>query len=236
MTNHIYVIGDSFVMPPNPQHIPNHITEDFFWVDVISKNFPNHVVFTDGVPSRNYQSIIDNWIKILPKIKPEDFLVICLPFIGRTRLPLKSAQGMYDNSGEFYYLDRFIGTKSYNKTYHELEFWGNTFDMEYFVNLLSPQEIINNSDSSYNNFIEIISSLKKLTICKNYIFSWDSMKIKSEDIEDREDITNSIGYWESFDDLWKKTNGQDGLSGDLHWSFQYNKQIGEYILNKLINN
>ena len=89
MKNYIYVVGDSFVMPPNPNHIPNHIKENYYWLDVVSRNHPNHTLFIDGVPSRSFQSVIDNWIKILPRIKENDFLIICLPYIGRTRLPLK---------------------------------------------------------------------------------------------------------------------------------------------------
>jgi hypothetical protein len=228
----VIIIGDSFVAEPNPLDVPENINEDYYWVDVLRKKYSSHNFFVDGISSRNAQSVLDNWIKLIPSINENDILIICFPFLGRTRLPITNGQGQYDDLGNLIYTDRFIGTASYNKNHNTLYYWGNEYPNNYFIDLLKPQEIINSSDSSYYNFYEIIDSLKKLTKCKSYLFTWDNMKINGPNIEDKSTITQNIGSWETFEDVWKKTNGQDGMDGNFHWSFPYNKLFGEYVLTK----
>jgi hypothetical protein len=227
------IIGDSFVMYPNPNDIPSNY-DDFYWIDILKRNFPNHTFFVDGIPSRNAQSMIDNWIKLLPVMSKDDYLIIGLPFFGRTRLPMKLGQGQYTEKNEFVYLDRFIGTYSYNPSHCDLEFWNKDYDRDYMTNLMVPQEIINSSDSSHYNFIEIIESLIKITPCKTYVYSWDDMKIKSDVIEDKSMIIKNLGYWETFEDVYRKTEGKEGMHGNFHWSFPFNKSFGNYVLSKFI--
>jgi hypothetical protein len=233
MSNKIMVIGDSFAMAPNPNDLIGYDKDDYFWVDVLKKNYPESKFFIDGVPSRDVQTMVDNWIKLIPTINPEDFLIVGFPYMGRTRLPAKLGQGMYTDDNEFVYFDRFIGTRQFNNKYNELEFWGKDYDMDYFVKLMEGQEIINMSNAAHYNFIEIVESLVKITPCKTYLFSWDYMKIKSNLIEDRQDITNNIGHWESITDEYYNTGGKRGSIGNLHWSFGYNKFFGEYVLTKM---
>ena len=41
----------------------------------------------DAQPSRDANTILENWIKVIPHLKEDDFLVICFPTLTRTRLP-----------------------------------------------------------------------------------------------------------------------------------------------------
>ena len=95
-----------------------------------------------------------------------------------------------------------------------------------------PQEIINSSDAAFHNWFEILSSLKMLDKGKVLIFCWDELKFDQELILDKKIITKEIGYWESFDDRAKSTNGKEGMFGNLHWSFEYNVDFGKYVLSK----
>jgi hypothetical protein len=230
----ISVIGDSFVRQPNPNDVPQDKTlSDCWWIQLIKDKFVDADFFIDGLPSRNVQSIIDNWIKLIPTTKDEDVTILILPYFARTRLPKKSPEGIHDDKNNFVYFDRFIGTLSYVQAeYCELEYWENDHDQDHMYKLMIPQEIINSSDASFYNWIEVIESLKKLTKGKVLIFCWDNLKIKTDLIEDKEIITKNIGYWESFDDLFKKTDGNDGMRGNLHWSFPYNVDFGKYVLTK----
>lgn len=230
MKNKLFVIGDSFCR--DTFYVEPRINEDkTFWVDGLKEMLGNVDVFCDGEPSRDLQTIIDNWIKIIKHVKETDYLVICVPYFRRTRLPLSKNCHKKIELNEINYVNRFMGTHSYSN--ENLEFWGKDYNFNYFNNTLSTQEIINASNSSQENFIEIINSLYHLTCGKKYVFSWDKMDIKSDIIEDKETITKNIGVWETHKDVFYETDGYFGLETDVHWSFKMNDLFSEYVYKKL---
>ena len=79
----VFIIGDSFCTKRSDK-----IQDLIFWVDELKLNLLEFNIMCDGEPSRDSQTIIDNWVKIIPLIDNDDFLIICLPNFGRTRLPL----------------------------------------------------------------------------------------------------------------------------------------------------
>ena len=65
--------------------------------------------------------------------------------------------------------------------------------------------------------------------------SWDEFKytnLYKFEIEDRIKLEYNLKYWETFDDVYYKTNGQSGKKEDKHWSFEMNRIVGNYIYNK----
>jgi hypothetical protein len=119
--------------------------------------------------------------------------------------------------------------------YDSLEVWENNLEWHEFKKLLETQEMINNTNASIRNSVEVIESLIKITKGKKYIFSWDNMDIKSNYIEDKDDINNKLNMWETYGDVYNETNGLKGFNGDFHWSDKMNYQFSKYIIN-LINN
>jgi hypothetical protein len=227
----IFIIGDSFCTKRIDEK-----QELIFWVDELKNELSQFKVICDGSPSRDAQTIIDNWIKIIPLINDNDFLMICLPHFGRTRLPLseKNYRNFKDDN-DLIYINRLIGTASFNHEYDNLEVWENNLKWHDFKKLLETQEMINGTNASIRNSIEVIESLIKITKGKKYIFSWDKMDIKSNYIEDKNDISNKLNMWETYGDVYNETNGLKGFNGDFHWSDKMNYQFSKYIIN-LINN
>jgi hypothetical protein len=231
--NKIIIIGDSFCgkmdwVRPQPNESKS------FWPEVLKDKLVDYEVIVDSYPSRDIQTIIENWIRLIKHLKENDFLIICLPYFRRTRLPLDENHYTQSKIDEDTLYTRFVGTPSYNNDYTSLEFWGKDNTWKYFENKLSHQEIINTSISNQKTTLEVIESLIELTKSKTYVFSWDYMDIKSSKIEDKDTLISNIGFWETHQDVYQLTNGQFGLEGDFHWSYRMNLYFGNYLINKLI--
>lgn len=231
MKNNLFIIGDSFCR--DTFYVEPRINETkSFWVSDLKKKLGNVDLLCDAEPSRDLQTIIDNWIKVINNVKKNDYLIICVPYFRRTRLPLDEKSYKIIELNETKLINRFVGTHSYNN--EKLEFWGDDYDLKFFSENLSVQEIINSSISSQKNFIEIIESLYHLTNGKKYVFSWDEMDVKSNYIENKETIIKNIGVWETHKDVYYETDGKFGSKNDIHWSFRMNDLFADYVFEKLI--
>ena len=78
----VFIIGDSFCTKRSDK-----IQDLIFWVDELKLNLLEFNIMCDGEPSRDSQTIIDNWVKIIPLIDNDDFLIICYQANG-TQLDL----------------------------------------------------------------------------------------------------------------------------------------------------
>ena len=230
--NKLYVIGDSFcndfywVTPPEN-------VDKCFWVDDLKNRLPNYEVILSAQSSRDIQTIIEIWIRVINNLKENDMIIICLPYFRRTRLPLSEENYLYTNLGEKILETRFVGTPSYDNEKDKLEFWGSDNNWRFYDEKLQYQEMINTTLAYQKTMVEVIESLYNLTKSNKYIFSWDNMDVKSNVIEDKSVITNKIGYWETNQDDYYKTDGQCGTLGDLHWSHKMQKSFSDYILKKI---
>lgn len=230
--NKIIIIGDSFCGRMD-WVIPRPGEPKSFWPDVLNENLIDYEVIVDSFPSRDIQTIIENWIRVIKYLKENDFLIICLPYFSRTRLPLDKHDYTSVQIGDNVIPTRFVGTPSYSNKHTSLEFWGRDFDWDYFEGKLSHQEIINSSFSSQQTTIEVIESLIELTKSKTYVFSWDYMDVKSNNIEDKHVLESEIGFWETHKDVFVSTQGKFGLEGDFHWSYKMNLHFAKYLIYKL---
>lgn len=236
--NKVVTIGDSFCTSFDG-YKPRPNEEKYFWVSELQKLMPSYNFITDGQPSRDIQTVIDHWIKCIPKMNQDDYLIICLPVFKRTRLPLQEDCFMKvwnDENRSVFLEGKFVGTNSYEYFMHKLEFWGNEYKRIHFIDNLEYQEIINGSKANQLNQLEIIGSLVQITKCNLYIFSWDNFEYKSTYIEDREILEKKVGKWETHSDVHTETNGEYGQLGDCHWSFTYNKLFAEYVYKKIKEN
>ena len=230
MKNNLFVIGDSFCR--DSFYVKAELNQNkCFWAQDLSDKLGT-VLICDGEPSRDVQTIIDNWIKVLSSINTEDYLVICIPFFKRTRLPLSEKDYQLFEKDGVKYTNRFVGTSSYNNKDTEIETFGKQYDCKTFENDLRIQEIINGSKASQLNQIEVIESLNDLTNGKTFVFSWDNMDFKSHVIEDKDVLTKNIGEWETHRDVFYQSNGKHGLENDIHWSYRMNDLFSEYLYKK----
>jgi hypothetical protein len=235
--NKVMVIGDSFCMKYKESKTrPNE--KYCFWGDYVkSKLNGSHEIIIDAQPSRDYKTILENWIKVIPYLKDNDFLVICFPSLNRTRLPFdKSNYDTVESSDkEIRILNRFYGTASYDNSYQHLEYWGNEYNWKHFEENLKYQEMINGSIANELNFLELIESLSKLTKCAKYIFTWDEFGDNNDYISNKNKIKQDVGIFETFNDVFKETNGECGII-DFHWSFKMNEIFGKFIIEKIKSN
>jgi hypothetical protein len=236
--NCLHVIGDSFAGPC--EYINGINIDTDYWVSILSQSMNNIKTNVNYAPSRDFQTVLDEWVKLLPYINKTDYLVIIFPAMVRSRLPLDSINWLEytyinDDGIDYNRTTRFIGTKSFNPNAHTLEFWGKDYTYEHYLNKLEYQEVINASEASKYSYLDIIDSLIKMTKCKLYMCTWDKFEyseLYKFEIEDRIKLEYNLKYWETFNDVYIKTNGQSGKKEDDHWSFQMNRSIGNYIYNK----
>jgi hypothetical protein len=230
MDKKILFIGDSFVdgldrgFNPEPNQSIHH-----FW------NEKGFLPFFLGSSSRSVQTILEIWTKYIPYLTTYDLLVIILPNFSRTRLPYKECRRLIKNPDLPVFNDYFIGSKSYTHKENFLEIWDNNYDNNYFDKKLEIQELINGSNASILNYLEVIDSLCKMTKCKKIIHCWDYKKFDSDNIIYREEMTELIGTWDTRGQVYERTNGREGDKGDGHWSDDMNIKFMNFLI-KYFNN
>jgi hypothetical protein len=237
--NKLIILGDSFctgftihrTMTGDINDIQN-----YFWVNDLQKHYENtHELILDSYPSRDIQTIIDNWIKLIKHINKEDILIVGVPFFSRIRVPLatKDFQIKDYDIDDFSIINRFVTHHSWYKTDSEKLYLGDSVvekkDLDFHVTFL--EQLYFNSEGVEQNYNEVIKSLYDLTNCKKYFFSWDNMKNRLEEIEYKDDLTKKLG-WTTLDDLYNDTDGKFGRKGDFHWDYRFQKKFANYLIEK----
>ena len=218
MKPRLIIIGDSFAQPVN---------DESFYGSILQERFPWIEVINDGASSRDAQTIIDHWIKIIPEISPDDYLVIIIPMMERSRLPLAKKHQTSVTIGKTILVNRFVGTQSYNN--EEIEIFGDSFGVDYYKNLLTPQIVINSSKASQTNLFEIVSALIKISPCKKYVFSWNDIDRTDTPFDDKKILTGKMGGWITLNSEFVNTGGKKGIKGDLHWALETHVLFSEFI-------
>jgi len=233
--NKLIVLGDSFCMKCI-ENIKTRLNEEnCFWGDLVKKELKdNFEVIIDAQPSRDANTILENWIKVISNLTENDFLIVCFPSLTRTRLPFdKTDYKILQSSDEkIKIVNRFYGTASYDNSYQHLEYWGNQYNWRHFEENLKYQEMINGSLANELNFLDLIEGLSKITKCNKYIFTWDEFGQTSNYIRNKYKVKEDVGLFESFNDVFLETNGECGAN-DFHWSFKMNKIFGKFIVEKI---
>ncbi len=221
----LWIIGDSFAENTPPPNI-NLQT----WVNIISEKYKGESVGISCRASRDFQTILDMFLKNLKNISIDDFVILIIPSLNRVRLPLEKPRKDIVS-------DYFIGDKSYNENsldengkleYPLSELKGNEFKNDLSVGIWS---ITNASNSSKNNYLDIIQSLKEYLPFNIFVWSW-SDEINSELVLNKSDIIKELGFWKTLNDVWIETNGNDGIGGDLHWSNETHTAFANYLIVK----
>ena len=224
--NKIYVLGDSFC------HSYTNTNE--FWPIRLSNYLGNgYELVVNAFPSRDVQTIIDNWIKLLKDIHEDDILIVCIPFFIRLRVPLDKKDWMETKWNDGSLIDRFVTHHSWYQSDSQLIYINDTPIPKEKLNekVLFFEAMFADNESIHKNYNEIIESLDKITNCKKYIFSWDDMKYETDAIEYKSDITKKIG-WHTMNDIYLETNGKEGIQWDFHWSPRFQSVFAEYLFDK----
>lgn len=236
----LWIIGDSFTGM-------RHLNESWAWK--LYQSFVGKHVYVSSRGTRDYQTVIDIFLRKLKYIKKDDFVILFLPTLSRFRLPLDTPlldEEWCSDSMNFGIknknLDYFIGGSLYASNdesiiQKKLEFPLNTISNKQWANdstdkLLSPADIIksiNVSNASIKNSNEILDSLKKSLPFQLYLVSWEN-ELDEKIVDTKDIITNNIGFWETLDVEFVETNGKSGKKYDVHWSKKMDSHFADYIM------
>lgn len=231
MDNKLWIFGDSFTSPSPDGKCA--------WVEIACDKFKGNEYYVSSSASRDFQTILDIFLRNLKNISKDDFVIIVIPSLGRVRLPLQTPSSHVhissNKSNEFKksHIDYFMGQSSYRNEspYSILESPLTGID-EYILNdKIKISSIINDSNASKNNYLEIIESLKSYLPFEIFVWSWDN-QIESELVLNRKQITDIIGYWHTLRDLYEETNGEQGNRGDAHFSPKMHKAFADYLISR----
>lgn len=228
----LWIIGDSFAG-----------AWENAWIFKVCQQFNGQYYYVSSKGSRDTQTVIDIFLRKLHLISPNDFVILFLPTAERIRLPLMIPTMDVEYSNKYKksidkqtHLDYFIGSNSYiafhddKKLESPLSELSDTLldSLKYELNS-NLFRIVNASKASTNNFSEIIESLKSFVQFSLIVFSWTD-EYHSKSVIGKSEITSILGFWESLNDEWQRTNGKNGKEEDSHWSTRMHESFANYII------
>jgi hypothetical protein len=233
MNNKLWIFGDSFTNAADKSKGEMH------WTQIVSNKFKGKEYQVSSKGSRDFQTILDIFLRNLKNISKDDFVILVIPSLGRVRLPLKTPSidieisSNKDPDFKKSNVDYFMGQASYRNAskYDVLE--SPLTDIDEFIlrEKIEIASIINDSKASQKNYLEILESLKSYLPFEIFVWSWDN-QIESELVLNRKQITDIIGYWHTLRDLYEETNGEQGSPGDAHFSPKMHKAFADYLIVK----
>lgn len=233
MDNKLWIFGDSFANAGDKKKGELH------WTQIVCNKFKGKEYQVSSKGSRDFQTILDIFLRNLKNISKDDFVILIIPSLGRVRLPLnkptidieissnKESNWIESN------IDYFMGHASYRNESKDNLLESPLTGIDEFVlrEKLQITSVINDSNASKNNYLEIIESLKSYLPFEIFIWSWDN-EIESELVLNKKQITDIIGYWHTLRNLYEETNGECGKMGDAHFSPKMHSAFAEYLINK----
>lgn len=233
MDNKLWIFGDSFANAGDIQKGEIH------WTQIVCNKFKGKEYQVSSKGSRDFQTILDIFLRNLKNISKDDFVILIIPSLGRVRLPLNEPIidiEISNNTNKVWIesnIDYFMGQASYRDEtkFNLLEAPLTDIDEDILRKKVEINSIINDSNASKNNYLEIIESLKSYLPFEIFVWSWDN-QIESELVLNRKQITDIIGYWHTLRDLYEETNGQEGRMGDAHFSPKMHNAFADYVISK----
>jgi hypothetical protein len=232
----LWIIGDSFTGVSKEKN---------YWPEILCSKFKGKNYYVSSKSSRDFQTIIDIFLRNLKDINSEDFVILVLPTLARVRVPrryeicdVEHCSYELQNHEELKskHHDFFMGAHAYQPD----NLIGSDFELEYPLTGISIEDldkkvktnyIINSSNASKQNYIEILCSLKEYLPFELFIWSWEN-EIESEIITTKNQITKQIGFWHTIHDIWEETNGEYGTKADFHFSEKMHKAFADYLIVK----
>lgn len=228
----LWIFGDSFANSGDNILKPH-------WTEIVSSKFKGKKYHISSKGSRDFQTILDIFLRNLKNISKDDFVILIIPSLGRVRIPLQTpapdVELSNNNSHQFResHIDYFMGQSSYRNesNYNLLESPLTNIDEYILLDKIKISSIINASNASKNNYLEILKSLKSYLPFEIFIWSWDN-QIESELVLNKNQITHIIGYWHTLRNLYEETNGKEGKIGDAHFSPKMHKAFADYLISR----
>ena len=242
--NRICILGDSFSAHGSSAE-GNPSGKEKFWIKDLNETYPT-LVYAE--PSRDVQTILDTWTKLLPKVEENDFLIVGFPYFSRYRFPLNEM--FYRKEPHLHckinyhsvdveeneLITRHVGQHGeFDIQNGELEFYNKDTNRQQLLEKLDDNQIINSSFASALNNKELIESLTQVSKCRTLLWSWTRFKkgFKPEGLYDKTDLEKELGHWGTLDDIYRKSSGKFGFMGDLHWDEKTHDLFAKFVQNKI---
>lgn len=242
--NALWVLGDSFCVECDVPSIRwTKVVVDYLKPKYNRGNSIRYYNYAGG--SMDTQTIIENWIKLLPYMRKNDGLIICASDISRARYPFKEP-GWYSLPFEPNpYKAPPIGVNfdyapvGFDPTDSNTDWRVEKMDVPFtnrisFRDYVRADNVLLSSKAHDKNKIELIEALYKATPChKKFIYTWSKDDIlKSNYIHSKDWVSENIfgGKWESLHEEWLRTNGESGFENDGHLSSDCEKMMAEYFI------
>lgn len=243
--NAFWVIGDSFCDSRWSAFLTRYLQTKY--TSLLSETCILQTItkfYNYAEASMDTQTIIDNWIKLLPHMSEGDVIVACVSDISRTRFPKHSKlvntlpfdpnrhNGPKINS---YFKYAPVGYNPANDPNNTRKLDVPFSDMNIFSKFAKLENTILATKSYNNSKIDIIEALYKITPChKKFIYTWvdDDNMLKSENIYSKNWLTENVfdGKWETQHNDWVNTNGENGLQNDFHLSDKCDNIMSDYFI------
>jgi hypothetical protein len=239
MINRIFIIGDSFCDGVMHSKESGLSYENMHWVNYVDYHYEDTEVINDAFGSRDFQSMIDYWIKLFPILTENDRVIIGLPDSQRQRIPIQNEKDYRKLEWSGGVCKNMFLTRQWWSAYEDFKTTSasdihSETDMDKMLDFL---EVMNQSKTTSQNYKEVIESLFKVAPCKTYLFSWhDHTKYetpKADCVEDKVDLTEKLGMWTTRHILWEETNGEEGSEHDHHWDYRTMESFGNYVIDKI---
>jgi hypothetical protein len=230
----LWIIGDSFAGSAK--------LGQENWTQQICSKFKGDDYYVSSKGGRDFQTILDIFLRNLKNIQKDDFVILLIPSLIRTRLPLATPQmdvehsNIKDNKIKQKIVDYFLSASMYRNETKNLErslLEDPLANIDEFEARHKSEvwSIVNSSNASKKNYIEILKSLKSYLPFEIFVWSWEN-EIQSDIVMNKNQIVDAIGFWHTLRDLYEETNGQDGKLGDAHWSLKTHKAFADYLIIK----
>lgn len=239
MSKKLWIIGDSFT-GSGDDNLGSGSWDS--WCQQLCHNFNGDKYYVSSKGSRDFQTILDIFLKNLKNISNDDFVILTIPVLNRTRLPLKTptldieyADNRFDDLENR--LNYFIGSRSYVKENPLCELEEPLTGMDDEIITLNENmseniwAISNSSNASITNYLKILESLKQYLPFEIFIWSWLD-EVDSDLVLTKSQITQEIGVWETFHDVYINTDGKYGFFSNHHFSKKMHTLFASYIISK----
>lgn len=228
----LWIFGDSFCTDDTPRWAG-------FLREFLKKKYPFNQsdikYYNYAMGSCDTRTILDIWLQMIPNIKENDAVVVCLSDTSRCRYPIKK---------EHHYTLPSWGDKRKYPVEMCWDFAPKGLDYSVHIDKINTWDIFWNYDElEFSKFQEKFllmhdTDAQKETMCKlakviydltptkkKFVYNWVDWKSTSTDISfihDKTWLTKNIfqGYWETLDLEYKRYWGSKGIKNDQHLSSQ----------------
>ena len=244
----LWIIGDSFAGGYSNA-----------WIFKLCEQFIGEHYYISSRGSRDTQTIFDIFLHKLYKIQPNDIVILFLPTLSRFRLPLETPYIDVEWSSNLPFdrissvnINSMIGNSAYASIAKDIppigdeELHKKQLTLEWPLNHINPSifepnpinkepnfanisHMINTSKAFVDNWNRILKSVQSYVPFKLLCYSWTD-EYHSDCVIGRSQITSNLGFWESWNNVWEKTNGEQGRKDDFHWSTKMHESFANYVI------